>query len=116
MTTTTASTTWNFSGQAFSPRSVVPINGHTDDGLLKVRTDLHDLNQSLSRQNARVQTYTNEQQVDMLIKNNLVCISTSTLLFFAPPYTHAYADDANGRRRHAMAVCTRRARARRTRL
>ena len=58
VTNTTASTTWNFAGQPFSPRSVVSINGHTDDGLLKVRTDL----QEAQRQNARMQTHYSQSE------------------------------------------------------
>ncbi|KHN77145.1 hypothetical protein Tcan_07001 [Toxocara canis] len=57
--TDVSSATWQFSTQSFSPRSVVSINGgaKTDDGLLKVRTDLSPgLSRTISRSNAAVQT------------------------------------------------------------
>uniref|UniRef100_A0A915BJT9 Uncharacterized protein n=1 Tax=Parascaris univalens TaxID=6257 RepID=A0A915BJT9_PARUN len=57
--TDVSSATWQFSTQSFSPRSVVSINGggRTDDGLLKVRTDLSpELSRTMSRSNAAVQT------------------------------------------------------------
>src|SRR3569832_2318541 len=55
-----STTTWLFSGQPFSPRSVISVNGHNtgDDGLLRVRTDLGS--DMLNRSNQRVQTSTYE--------------------------------------------------------
>ncbi|GMS87176.1 hypothetical protein PENTCL1PPCAC_9351, partial [Pristionchus entomophagus] len=48
--TDVSSATWQFSTQSFSPRSVVSVNGGTqDDGLLKVRVDTEEPSKSIMK-------------------------------------------------------------------